>query len=246
MLQIKKGVDPSSLPVFKTVKNPSVPNKVGAPAATIASTQDPARLAASLNNPARKASVATPAATPSRAEPPKTQSKPKAAGSSSGSAKAAERRNAHTGHASVTPEGRERGGGGSGGSQRNGHPDIQDWMPFSAQQSRIARIHRTYPATGLANLANLAKAVPHPLQPLRAAVFSLASRFYSEVLPSLFRRTPREAEQNQREIRKDVLRKEQKQRSDRSEARRDIIRKRAESEPHLALAGDLTTMFSTR
>lgn len=253
MNPIKKGIEPSSLPVFKTVTNPTVVPKGGQPGASVASTQDPARLAASVNNPARKASEAAPASTPSRTDAPKTQSKPKGESPTPGSSKAAERRNAHTGHASVAPAGRERGGGGAGGFHRNGHPDMQDWMPFSAQQSRIARMHRTYPAAGLAGQV---KVLQHPILPLKAAVFSLVRRIYSEFMPALIRRTPQERARKNRELRKVALRKhqaekqvaekQQAQKSMRNEMRREAIRKRAESEPHRVMAGDLTTVFSMR
>jgi hypothetical protein len=240
MLPIKKSAESSRRPVAKTAPN-APGSKAGKPAASGASTPTSARGNVLAADPIRTAPKGTPASAQSGSAASKSQSKPKAAGSS-GSGKPSARREAHISHASVAPAGRDgRGGGGGGGfsgSGRQGHPDIQDWMPFSAQQSRIARMPRTYPAVGLT------KVIAHPVHPLRAAVLFMAGRFYSEVLPSLFRRTPKEMERNDREIRKDALRKEQKHRSERDEARRDTVRKRAEADPRRVMAGDLTTAFA--
>jgi hypothetical protein len=113
-------------------------------------------------------------------------------------------------------------------------------MPFSAQQSRILRTPRATPAVGSA------KVMAHLAHPVRTTVFSMVQRLYSEVLPSIFRQTPREKEQDSREIRKDSQRKELQKKQARDEARREIIRKRAESEPHRVMAGDLSIAFAAK
>jgi hypothetical protein len=86
----------------------------------------------------------------------------------------------------------------------------------------------------------------HFAHPIRTAVFSMASRFYSEILPSIFRPTQREAERNDRDIRKETLRKEIRQKDERNEARREVIRKRAEADPRRVMAGELTSSFAMR
>jgi hypothetical protein len=242
MIKTKNSTEPSRLPVAKNAANSPGP-KGGNPSASGTPNPNPAPAAALATDPSRTASKASPASLPSGPSGPvasKTQSKPKAGGPSD-SGKAGERRDAHVGHATVAPTGRERGsGGGFGGSQRHGQPDIQDWMPFSAQQSRILRMPRTHPAVGLT------KVIAHPVHPFTAVIFSIASQFYSEVLPSFFRRTPREIERNNREIHKDALRKEQKRKSEANEARREAIRKRAAAGSRRVLAGDLTAAFAAK
>jgi hypothetical protein len=254
MLPIKTRVEGPRLPFPRnprTAANTSAAS--AAPVPPVAKGGKSAPLGTSIPNPGQAAAAAADAirtagkgaqsSGSSGAAASKTQGKSKAAGSPT-AAKTAARRDAHIGHAVVGPSGRERGGSGFGGSQGHGHPDIQDWMPFSAQQSRIVRSTRAYPAMGLT------KVVAHPLHPLRAAVYTLANRLYTEVLPSLFRRTPQEMERQDRMrkdgIRKDALRKEQRQRSERQDARRDAIRKLAEVHPSRVMAGDLTVAFATR
>jgi hypothetical protein len=239
MLPIKKAVDPSRRPVVETAPN-APGSKPGKPAASGASTPTPARANALAADPVRTAPKGAQASAQSGIAASKSQSKSNAAGAS-GSGKPSARRDAHISHATVAPAGRDgRGGGGGGfsGSGRQGHPDIQDWMPFSAQQSRIVRTPRPYPAMGLT------KVIAHPVHPLRAAVLYMAGNFYTQLLPSLFRRTLRETERNDRETKQEAMHKEQKHRSERNDARREAIRKRAEANPHRVMAGDLTTAFA--
>ena len=58
---------------------------------------------------------------------------------------------------------------------------------------------------------------------LKSVVLSMAGRFYTEVLPSIFRRTPQQVDQANRDIRKDALRKTEKHRTERNEASREGI-----------------------
>jgi hypothetical protein len=174
-------------------------------------------------------------------EPKKAKTKESSEGSTSG--RAAARREAHANHPTVGPSGREgrsggNGGGGSGFGSQQGHQDINDWMPFSAQQSRISRspIQHRGPA--------LAKVTAHPFHPLKSAVFSLAGRFYSEILPSMFRRTPQQVDQAGREVKKDAVRKSNSHRTERNEVRRNEIRARAEENPKRVFAGDLNRAFA--
>jgi len=172
------------------------------------------------------------------AKPAKSKESPK--GTASG--KTADRRDAHTGHDSVAPSGREgrSGGNGKGGGfgSQSQHQDINDWMPFSAQQSRITRapIQHRGPA--------LSKVAAHPFHPLKSAVFSLAGRFYSEILPTIFRRTPQQVDQAHRDVKKDAVRKSNAHRSERNEARRNEIRAMAEENPKRVFAGDLNRAFA--
>jgi hypothetical protein len=71
----------------------------------------------------------------------------------------------------------------------------------------------------------------------------MATRFYTEVLPSFFRRTPQEIHQKESENRY-RLRKEEKHKGERNDARREAARKRAEMEPYRVMAGDLTSAFA--
>lgn len=154
----------------------------------------------------------------------------------SGTGKAAARREAHSNHPIVGPSAREGRSGGQ--SNHQGHQDMHDWMPFSAQQSRIART--PYMHRGPA----LAKVTAHPFHPLKSAVFSLAGRFYSEILPSVFRRTPQQADTANRQAKKEALRKSNDQRMDRNETRRNEIRARAEENPKRVWAGDVNRAFA--
>lgn len=174
---------------------------------------------------------------------PAKPSKSKETSKGTASGKAAARRDAHTGHDSVAPSGREGRSGGNGkgggfGSQSGRHADINDWMPFSAQQSKITRSPYQYRGPALA------KVTAHPFHPLKSAVFSLAGRFYSELLPSFFRRTPQQVDQAHREVKKDVVRKSNAHRTERNEARRNEVRARAEENPKRIFAGDLNRAFA--
>lgn len=170
---------------------------------------------------------------------PEKQTKSKESPQGTPSGKAAARRDAHTNHAIVGPSGREGRSGGSGfGSQHGQHQDIHDWMPFSAQQSRIMRSPITHLSPALA------KVTAHPFHPLKSAVFSLAGRFYSEILPSVFRRTPQQVDQAGRDVKKDAVRKSNANRTERNEARRNEIRARAEENPKRVFAGDLNRAFA--
>lgn len=174
---------------------------------------------------------------------PAKPSKSKEPSKGTASGKTAARRDAHTGHDSVAPSGREGRSGGNGkgggfGSQSGQHQDINDWMPFSAQQSRITRA--PYQHRGPA----LAKLTAHPFHPLKSAVFSLAGRLYSELLPSFFRRTPQQVDQAHREVKKDAVRKSTSHRTERNETRRNEIRARAEENPKRIFAGDLNRAFA--
>lgn len=234
------SIDPSRQPLIKSATQQAGPKAPG-PGAPIPQAPSAVKPGHPLADMARVAGGASPATTAPRTEPSKPskpRSRPDSQAPQSKSAKTAARREAHTGHASVAPAGRENGGRGSGGFRGQGHMDIQDWVPFSAQQSRILRTPRANPSVGSA------KVTTHSHHAIRENVFSMARHFYNEVLPSLFRQTPRQAEQNDRQVRKEVLQKEIRHRSERSLARREAILKRAESKTQWVMAGDLTTTFA--
>ncbi len=239
MIHMKTGAETPRIPASKaTATKPEAP---GMKPAGTAGAPTPAQAAAMMTGPGRVAPNSSTTPAKIGTTPPKPFGK-KDSGSTT-STRSAARREAHTGHASVAPAGRERGSGGGGGggfgngSQKQEHQDIHDWLPFSAQQSRIIR----KPASHVPGLTTVAA---HPFHPLKAVVFSMAGRFYTEVLPSLFRRTPQQVDQSNRDIRKDALRKEQKHHSVKNEARREGIRKKADSDPHRVMAGDLTAAFA--
>ena len=236
----RAGMEAPRIPVSKTAANK--PESPSMKPAGSSGAPTPAQAAAMMTGPGRVAPKPSTTSAQIGAAPPKQSGKSKES-TGSGSSKSAARRDSHTNHPTVAPSGRERGSGGGGGggfgggSQKQEHQDIHDWLPFSAQQSRIMRTTKPH-------VPGLTRVSAHPFHPLKAAVFSIAGRFYTELLPSLFRRTPQQIDQANRDIRKDALRKEQKHRATHTEARREVIRKRADSDPHRVMAGDLNTAFA--
>jgi hypothetical protein len=238
MIHTRNGIDTPRITAKTASKSdappPKAPGSAGSPS--------PAQAATIMTGPGRVAPKTSTTSANLGAAPPKP-SKPKESASTP-SSRASARREAHTGHATVAPRDERGSGGGKGGgfgSQRDGqHQDIHDWMPFSAQQSRIIRRTPPHHAPGLPKLA------AHPFHPmgLKSVVLSMAGRFYTEVLPSIFRRTPQQVDQANRDIRKDALRKTEKHRTERNEARREEVRRRAYSEGNRVMAGDLTRAFA--
>jgi hypothetical protein len=165
-----------------------------------------------------------------------------------GSSRASARREAHTNNPVAMPSGRDGrngggGGGGFGGSGRDGHPEMHEWMPVSAQQSRITRTttphHLALPKAGLHALRGSG---------LKSTVLSMFGKLYMEVMPSMFRRTPQEVDRLNRDIKKDAVHKSEARKSSHNQALResgrDLQIESARPEPRRVMAGDLTTAFA--
>ncbi|MDB5104437.1 MAG: hypothetical protein JWP91_2126 [Fibrobacteres bacterium] len=233
----KPSADKAGEPARKSPGGPGTPTPTSNQAAALISV--PGKIAPKT---AAAAASALSAAAP--------QSKnAKARETGTGQSRSSARREAHTGHAMVMPNGRERGGGGGGsgggfGSQRDGqHQDMHEWMPFSAQQSRITRTtvphHLSLPKTGLHAFNGSA---------LKTTVLSMFGKLYMEVLPSIFRRTPQEVTRLNRDIKKDAVHRSEEKKLARNQARRESGRdaqvQAASMEPRRVLAGDLTQAFA--
>jgi hypothetical protein len=153
------------------------------------------------------------------------------------------RRDLHSDQPVAMPAGqRERGSGGNGfQGDKDGRMEMHEWMPVSAQQSRVTRSIAPHIA-----MTRGAHAFQHA--GLRTTVMSMFGRLYMEVLPSLFRHTPQEIDRSKRDIKKDLLNNTQEKHLTRSESRRDghmeIQGRPVKMEPKRAMAGDLSTAFA--
>lgn len=166
---------------------------------------------------------------------------------STGSGRTGARRDQFSQHPVAMPSGRERGGGGGGsgggGFGGDGRHDMHEWMPVSAQQSRIVRSGASIrPGTAMAGAQAFRAAG------LKSTVLSLFGRMYLEVLPSIFRRTPEQIDRSDRAIKKDALRKAEIRKEAQGDSRRLAgSGSRANGpaqEERRVLAGDLTPAFA--
>lgn len=181
-----------------------------------------------------KTGVNSPATQPGAAPSKGTKgSKPKESPSASTSSRAAARRQEHTNAPVAMPAGQERGkGGGSGGSgfasHQDGRQEMHEWMPVSAQQSRISRASAR---PSMPHSMGLPKTGVHALHGggLETSVMSMLGKFYMDVLPSLFRRTPQDLGRNHA----------------RRQGGSDVQVNTNKPERKRAMAGDLSTSFAS-
>jgi hypothetical protein len=250
------GLDQSrSITTSKPPASGTSPDKTGTPGKPLgaAGTPTPTQVVAHMTGTGKlapKTAINTPATNPGSAP---AKSKPKESSSGSISSRTAARRDEHTNSPVAMPSGREQGKGGKGGgggfngSHQDARQEMHEWMPVSAQQSRITRLS---PRTSMPHHLALPKTGLHAIHGggLKSTVLSMFGKLYMDVMPAIFRRTPQEVDRNNRDLKKDAIHKSETRKLDRNHVRREdgrVLQAQTKAEPRRVMAGDLSTSFAS-